>query len=205
MKSICQAIENGKCDARIEAVISDKQSAKGLQYAREKGFPTAVISLKNYSNRSQWNIALADKVAEFNPELVVLAGFMRVVNESFLEHFPGKVINLHPALLPLFPGTDGPGMAINAGVRLSGCTVHVVDVGVDTGPIIAQAAVRVNPHDDRDRLHERIQIAEHRLLPFVIDQIAKKNIELIPKLRIHIDKTDDVEILYSLNLPDDSL
>jgi phosphoribosylglycinamide formyltransferase-1 len=117
-----------------------------------------------------------------------------------LRRFPGRIINIHPAILPLFPGTDGPGLALAAGVRLSGTSVHVVDAGVDTGPIIAQAAVRILPDDDRDSLHQRIQKAEHLLLPEVIDRIARGSVRLEPTLQIERDERDDSEILFSLRL-----
>jgi phosphoribosylglycinamide formyltransferase-1 len=129
---------------------------------------------------------------------------MRVVGSALLARFPRRIINVHPALLPLFPGTHGPEQAIAAGVRISGCTVHVVDAGVDTGPIIAQAAVPVLPNDDAATLHERIQRAEHELLPRVIDAIAQRAIVLEPALRMPADArgTDRTDMLLSLPLPD---
>jgi phosphoribosylglycinamide formyltransferase-1 len=197
LRAICQAIDEGRCAARVLAVISDRASAQGLEFAQQKGITTAVVRLGDYPDRPHWDEALRDKVAHYGPELVVLAGFMRVLGAPLLERFAGRVINLHPALLPLFPGTDGAGMAIKAGVRISGCSVHVVDAGVDTGPVIAQAAVRVYPSDDGDTLHKRIQRAEHRILPWVIDQVAKGAIELTPKLKLFQKDADDSEILFS--------
>jgi phosphoribosylglycinamide formyltransferase-1 len=132
------------------------------------------------------------------PGLVVLAGFMRVLGAAFIDRFAGRIINVHPALLPLFPGTDGPAQAIAAGVRISGCTVHVADAGIDTGPIIAQAVVPVLDGDDAERLHQRIQAAEHKLLPAVIDAIARGDIALAGGVRIAARCTDESAVLTSL-------
>ena len=115
---------------------------------------------------------------EFAPGLVVLAGFMRLLGPSMLGSFPGRIMNVHPALLPAFPGKDGAAQAVAAKVSLSGCTVHIVDAGVDTGPILAQAAVPVLPSDDAESLQTRIQGAEHRLLPMVVHAIARGHYEL---------------------------
>jgi phosphoribosylglycinamide formyltransferase 1 len=142
------------------------------------------VKLKDFPDREAWDRALAETVAACEPKLVVLAGFMRLVGPAMLARFPGRIVNVHPALLPLFPGTDAPAQAVRAGVRVSGCTVHVVDSGVDTGPIIAQAVAPVLPDDDADRLHQRIQRLEHRLLPAVIDAVAHGRIELGAELRI---------------------
>ena len=201
LQAICRAIDAGRCLARVVAVISDNAEAKGLAFAADRQIPTAVVRLSEYRNRAAWDLALAETVAGFVPDLVVLAGFMKVVGQEMLRRFPGRIINIHPALLPLFPGTDGPGLALAAGVRLTGTTVHVVDAGVDTGPIIAQAAVRVAPDDDRDSLHERIQKAEHLLLPEVIDRIAKGKVVLAPTLRIRQVDEVNSELLFSLNVP----
>ena len=127
-----------------------------------------------------WNRSLADEVASLKPDLVVLAGFMRVLGAPLLDRFPGQIINVHPALLPSFPGHNGPQDALDGGVRISGCTVHIVDAGVDTGPILAQAAVPVLANDTAETLHARIQIQEHQILPRVIHQIAIGAITLDP-------------------------
>src|SRR6185369_11715763 len=147
-------------------------------FAKERGIETAVVPPKGYASRADWDEALAARVAAASPDLVVLAGFMRIVGAPILARFPHRIVNVHPALLPSFPGTDGPGQAIAKGVRIAGCTVHLVDAGVDTGPILAQAAVPVLPSDDAHTLHARIQVHEHRLLPAVIDAIARGEIVL---------------------------
>ncbi len=180
LRAICQAIDEGRCEARIVGVVSDKRSAAALEFAEARGIPTRVVPLKKGDDRDQWNAELAHQVVALGPELLVLAGFMRILSSPFLERFPGRIINVHPALLPSFPGHDAPKDALEGGVRISGCTVHIVDDGVDTGPIIAQAAVPVLQDDTPETLHVRIQIQEHRLLPEVINRIALGEIELNP-------------------------
>lgn len=180
LKAICRAIDDGRCKARIVGVVSDRRNAPALEFAEARGIPTRVVPLRKGDDRGQWDVQLADEVTSLRPELVVLAGFMRILGSPLLERFPGRIINVHPALLPSFAGHNGPKDALDGGVRISGCTVHIVDDGVDTGPIIAQAAVPVLIDDTPDTLHERIQTQEHRLLPEVINQIALGEIELNP-------------------------
>lgn len=172
LRAICSAIEVGTCAARVVGVVSDRKKAAALEFADARGIPTRVVSLRKGDDRDAWNESLAAEVAELKPDLIVLAGFMRVLGSPLLERFPGRIINVHPALLPSFPGHSGPQDALDGGVRISGCTVHIVDAGVDTGPILAQAAVPVLRDDTADTLHARIQAHEHRLLPSVIHQIA---------------------------------
>jgi phosphoribosylglycinamide formyltransferase-1 len=198
LRAICDAIDAGTCDASIVAVISDRKNAAALDFADDRGIPTRVVSLRKGDDREAWNETLTAAVAEFEPQLVVLAGFMRVLGPPLLERFPGRIINVHPALLPSFPGHNGPQDALDGGVRISGCTVHVVDSGVDTGPIIAQAAVPVLTDDDAENLHARIQAQEHRLLPRVIHQIATGAITLDP-LRVNTPAGDASR---SLTAPD---
>lgn len=173
LKAIAAAIDAGRCDAEIAAVVSDRASAEALVFATGRGIPTTVVRPKDFADRDAWDQALAAAVAVHAPELVVLAGFMRIVGAAMLRSFPFRIVNVHPALLPAFPGTDGPAQAVAKGVRISGCTVHLVDAGVDTGPILAQGAVPVLPADDAASLHQRIQVVEHRLLPAVIHAIAR--------------------------------
>jgi phosphoribosylglycinamide formyltransferase-1 len=195
--AILSAIESGRCDARVCVVVSDRDSAKGLELARSRGIPTSVVRIKDHADREHWDQALTHAIAAPEPALVVLAGFMKLVGKAFMERFPSRVINVHPSLLPLFPGTDGPAQAVRAGVRLSGCTVHLVDSGIDSGPIIAQAAVPVLPDDDAARLHARIQRAEHLLLPAVIDAIARTRIELGDAVRVARAAFDESAMLTS--------
>jgi len=180
LRAICSAIDAGSCDANVVGVVSDRREAAALEFAEGRGIPTRTVSLRKGDDRDAWNESLADEVATLNPDLVVLAGFMRVLGAPLLERFPGRIINVHPALLPSFAGHSGPQDALDGGVRISGCTVHIVDAGVDTGPILAQAAVPVLADDTADTLHARIQVQEHQLLPRVIHQIALGAITLDP-------------------------
>jgi phosphoribosylglycinamide formyltransferase 1 len=199
LAAIAGAIDATSCNARIQLVVSDSASAAGLDFARQRGLSSAVVQLQDQPNRAAWDRALAETVAAAAPDLVVLAGFMRILGGAFLTRFPRRVINVHPALLPLFPGMDGPAQAIAAGVRVSGCSVHLVDSGVDTGPILAQAVVPVLPHDDATSLHARIQLQEHTLLPAVIDAIARGTIVLEPRLQIR--ETPDARAMLASLLP----
>jgi len=178
LRAIATAIDDRTCAASIALVVSDKESAPALAFAAERGIATDVVKPKDYADRAAWDAALADRVASVAPDLVVCAGFMRIVGASMLARFPHRILNVHPALLPSFPGTDGPAQAIAKGVRVAGCTVHLVDAGVDTGPILAQAVVPVLPSDDAHSLHARIQVHEHRLLPAIIDAVARGAIVL---------------------------
>jgi phosphoribosylglycinamide formyltransferase-1 len=132
-----------------------------------------VVRARDFADRVAWDAALADALGATAPELVVLAGFMRIVGPAVLSRYERRLINVHPSLLPAFPGIDAPAQAVAKGVAISGCTVHLVDGGVDTGPILAQAAVPVMPGDDAASLHARIQTAEHQLLPAVVAAIAR--------------------------------
>jgi phosphoribosylglycinamide formyltransferase-1 len=183
LRALVAAIDAGQCDVRIAAVISDREAAPALDFAAQRGIATRTVAAKQYADRAAWDRDLADTIASFAPGLVVLAGFMRIVGSAVLERCPGRIINVHPALLPAFPGLDASAQALAKGVTLSGCTVHIVDSGVDTGPILAQAAVPVLPGDDAVALHARIQAAEHQLLPRVVHAVATGLLELGPRPR----------------------
>jgi len=158
--------------ARVVAVVSDTAKAGGLVIARAARIPTAVVAPVDFPDRASWDAALADAVAVFSPDLVVSAGFMRILGAPFLERFGGRTINTHPALLPSFPGHHAVRDALERGVKVTGCTVHLVDAGVDTGPILAQAAVPVELGDTEATLHERIKTVERLLLVTVVHRLA---------------------------------
>ena len=158
--------------ARLVAVLSNKPGVHALERARAAGVPAEVVDHRAFASRDAFDRALVAALAAHAVDAVVLAGFMRILTPAFLGAFLGRVVNTHPALCPAFPGTDAPAQALAHGVKVTGVTVHFVDAGVDTGPIIAQRAVAVRPGDDARSLHARIQVEEHRLLPAVVRALA---------------------------------
>ncbi|MGI6686510.1 MAG: phosphoribosylglycinamide formyltransferase [Bacillota bacterium] len=178
LQAIIDEIKNGRLSAEIKAVISDCPHAQALERAQSENIPALFLNPKVHSSRRDYDLALAEKVKEFQVDLVVLAGFMRVLSTGFLDQFPHKVINIHPALLPSFPGTHAQKQALEYGVKISGCTVHFVDQGVDTGPIIAQRSVPVKYDDTEETLSERILIEEHKLYPQAIQWIAEGRVKV---------------------------
>jgi len=167
LQALLDSISHGGVPAEVVAVGADRQ-AEGLVRAESAGIPTFVHPLARGGDRDEWDRELTDLVASFDPDLVISAGFMKLVGSAFLSRFSGRLINTHPALLPSFPGAHAVRDALEAGVKVTGCTVFAVDEGVDTGPIIAQEAVAVLPGDDEETLHERIKQVERRLLVDVV-------------------------------------
>lgn len=165
LQSIIEAVNNGSIDGEIALVISNEDEAYGLTRAMSYGIPTEVVKHGDYGQRQEFDQELLRVLKENRVDLVVLAGFMRVLGADFLAAFPDRVINIHPAILPSFPGTHGQGQAFDYGVKLAGCTVHFVDEKVDHGPIIIQAAVPVLSNDSEDRLAARILRCEHKIFP----------------------------------------
>ncbi|MGY4926854.1 phosphoribosylglycinamide formyltransferase [Streptomyces sp. 900105755] len=159
--------------AEVVAVGADRAGIEGLARAERAGIPTFVTRVKDFATREEWDRALTAAVAAHEPDLVVSAGFMKIVGKEFLARFGGRTVNTHPALLPSFPGAHGVRDALAYGARVTGCTVHFVDDGVDTGPIIAQGVVEVRDEDDESALHERIKDVERRLLVEVVGRIAR--------------------------------
>jgi phosphoribosylglycinamide formyltransferase-1 len=160
-----QALVRAGLPCVIAAVISNDPAAAGLAFARGQGLPTHVVDHRSFADRESFDRALAETVDRHTPDLVVLAGFMRILTPWFVQHFAGRLINIHPSLLPAFAGTHTHRRALEEGVKLHGCTVHFVTPEVDHGPIIVQAAVPVLPEDDEDTLAARVLAQEHRILP----------------------------------------
>ena len=156
------------------AVGSDREGTLAAQRAEALGIPTFVVSVKDFADRSEWDAALTKQVEAFDPTIVVLAGFMKLMGEHYLERLGARTVNSHPALSPSFPGMHGARDALDYGVKVTGCTLFVIDKGVDTGPIVAQASVPVLPADDEASLHERIKVAERALLVDTIGQMARE-------------------------------
>ncbi len=149
----------------VVAVISNRADAAGLEYAAGRGIATAVVAHRDYTTREAFDAALAQAIDEFSPDLVALAGFMRILTEEFVLRYQGRLLNIHPSLLPAFPGLDTHARALAAGVKLHGATVHFVTAALDHGPIVIQAAVPVLPHDDEASLAARVLAEEHRIYP----------------------------------------
>lgn len=171
LRAILEAIEKGAlAGVKVAAVIADVD-APGLSFARDRGIPAHIVPLADYSTREDWNRALVDCTAQYAPDLVVLAGFMRLLGAPMLEAFQGCIINTHPALLPAFPGAHGVRDALNYGVKVTGATVIEVDEGVDTGAIIDQRALTIRPGESEEELHERIKVIEREML---VDVIARR-------------------------------
>ena len=168
LQAIIDAVERGELRAEIRLVISNRANVQGLKRARRHGVPTRVIEHRRFTSREDFDRALAAALTEHGVELVVCAGFMRLLSPVMLSAFPDRVMNIHPALLPAFPGVHAQKAALEYGVRFSGCTVFFVREGVDDGPIIAQAVVPVMPGDTEESLSERIRAQEHRLYPWAI-------------------------------------
>lgn len=164
MDSILAATTAEQC----AAVISNRPDAGGLASAARQGVATAVVDHRRFASRAEFDAALASVIDGFTPDLVVLAGFMRILGDEFVNHFAGRMLNIHPSLLPSFPGVQTHAQALAAGVRIHGCTVHFVTPALDGGPIVAQAAVPVLADDDSNSLAARVQIQEHALYPKVV-------------------------------------
>ncbi len=163
-----RALFEARLPGKIVAVISNSPAAAGLDYARQKETETRVINHRDFADRGAFDTALANEVDAFTPDLVVLAGFMRILTEAFVLRFAGRILNIHPSLLPAFPGVNTHQRAIVEGVRLHGCTVHFVTPALDHGPIVIQAAVPVLPDDDEAALAARVLQQEHRILPLAV-------------------------------------
>ncbi|MDP4506498.1 phosphoribosylglycinamide formyltransferase [Nonomuraea turcica] len=172
LQALLDASADPSYGARVVAVGADREGIEGLVRATKAGVPTFVEKLGNYPTRADWDRAIAAKIASYEPDLVVSAGFMKILGTPTLEAFP--VLNTHPALLPSFPGAHGVRDALAHGVKVTGCTVMLADEGIDTGPIVAQEAVPVLPDDDEAVLHERIKTVERRLLVEIVGRMARE-------------------------------
>lgn len=178
LQAIIDNVKSGKIDAEIEIVISDKANAYAIKRAEAAGINTAIIVRSGFNTKSEFEMAMVEKLHEAGVEIVCLAGFMRILSPTFLRAFPNKIINIHPALLPSFPGLHAQKQAFDSGVKVSGCTVHFVDEGTDTGPIIMQKAVSVEEGDTEETLADRILEQEHKIYSQAIDLYAKGRLEI---------------------------
>ncbi len=184
-----QAIVNANMPHKICCVLSNNPDAEGLDFARNKGIDTCVVNHRDYPDRDSFDQALGDRMDKYQPDLIVLAGFMRVLTSNIVERFAERIINIHPSLLPAFKGLNTHVKAIESGAKLHGCTVHFVTPNLDEGPIIAQAALRIKPDDTTQTLADRILALEHEILPksiaWILDgrcTISKNQITLDPTI-----------------------
>jgi len=174
LQALLDAADRPDYPAEVVAVGADQADVPALLRAEDAGIPTFVVVVAHFDTRAEWDAAFAEQVAEFSPDLVVSAGFMKLAGSKFLAAFGGRYINTHPALSPSFPGMHGPRDAIAYGVKVTGCTIFLVDEGVDTGPILAQAAVPVLDGDSETSLHQRIKEQEHALLVSTVAELVNR-------------------------------
>jgi phosphoribosylglycinamide formyltransferase-1 len=196
LQAIIDHCQKGDFPAEIAVVITNNPDAGALERARRAGIPACCINHRNFSGREAFDSAVVAALHGAGVELVVLAGFMRIITRVLLDAFPLKIINIHPALLPAFPGLHVQQQAIDYGARFSGCTVHFVDGGVDTGPILMQAVVPVLPDDNAETLAARILVEEHRIYPRAIQLLAEGRVEVTDRR---------VNIVPPANPPEDAL
>ena len=179
LQAIIDAIADGTLPVELKAVISNEPGAPGVARARAAGYETAVVHHRDFAGRERFDAALAGAIDRFGAELVVLAGFMRILTPGFVRRYAGRIINIHPSLLPELPGLDTHARAIEAGAGVHGATVHFVTEALDGGPIIAQARVPVLPRDDADTLAARVLEREHVILPRVLRWLAERRVDLV--------------------------
>lgn len=175
-----RAIVESGAVPEVRAVISNRPGAQGLEWASSQGIPTQVVDHKAFPTREAFDAAMAEALSAHSPDLVLLAGFMRIFTPGFIARFPRRILNIHPSLLPSFPGLHTHRQALAAGVKLHGCTVHVVTPSLDNGPIVIQAAVPVMDGDTEDTLAERVLQAEHRIYPQAVQWFMQDRVEFLP-------------------------
>lgn len=178
LQAIIDACASGKIQGQVTAVISNKDGVFGLERAAKANIPSQVLSHKNYDSRELYDQALIEEIDKYQPDVVVLAGFMRILTANFVEHYQGKLINIHPSLLPKYQGLDTHQRAIDAGDSEHGCSVHFVTEELDGGPVILQAKVPVFEDDDADTLAQRVHVQEHQIYPMVVKWMCEKRLTM---------------------------
>lgn len=189
MEAIVRTCIEEKWNAQIAAVISNRPNAGGLAFAHAQGIKTAVVNHQSFANRTAFDQALADEIDQYSPDLVVLAGFMRILTSEFVEHYSGRLLNIHPSLLPAFPGLHTHESALTAGVKVHGATVHYVTAELDHGPIVIQAALPVLPEDSADSLAARLLTLEHQIYPRAVRWHLEQRLN-IQAQRVTVTPTD---------------
>lgn len=194
-----QALIEAKLPAKVAAVISNKPDAAGLEIAKMHGIETSVVDHRVYPDREAFDAALAEKIDSYQPDLVALAGFMRILGENFVNHYHGRLMNVHPSLLPAFPGLDTHARALQEGVKIHGCTIHFVTLQPDHGPIVIQAAVQVMPDDTEQILAARVLQQEHRIYPAAVRWFMEDRLKLSSN-HVAVSNTTSGAVLYSPEL-----
>ncbi len=177
-EAIAEAINNQKLNAQIQVMIYNNPGAKVISRAEKWNVPSVLLNHREYKNREEFDSQIVKTLQKYDVEWVIMAGWMRIVTKVLIDAFPNQIINIHPSLLPSFRGINGVEQALKAGVKITGCTVHLVDVEVDNGPILMQAAVPILPDDTPETLHARIQVQEHKIIVGAIALAASKNQDL---------------------------
>lgn len=174
-QAIVDAIQEGRIQATCELLICDKPNAKVLERAKRANIPAFVFDINNYENKAAFERAILEKLREYEVDFIALAGYMRLIGPTLLEAYENKIVNIHPSLLPAFPGLDAIGQAFRAGVKVTGVTIHYVDSGMDTGPIIAQKAIELSDDETEESLAEKIHALEHQLYPETLAKLLGGN------------------------------
>lgn len=174
--AVAQAIENGQLNAQIQVLIYNNPSAKAAVKAENRGIPSVLLNHRNYKNREKFDQEIVQILQQYDVEWVIMAGWMRLFTAVLIDAFPDRIINIHPSLLPSFKGINAIEQALAAGVKITGCTVHLACLEMDSGPILMQAAVPILPEDTAETLHARVQIQEHRILPQAIALAAQRQL-----------------------------
>ncbi|AIE58807.1 phosphoribosylglycinamide formyltransferase [Bacillus methanolicus] len=170
-QAILDAINNGSLKAKIKLLVCDQKNAYAIERAKAAQIPQFVFTAKNYLNKEEYENEIVHELKKYGVEFIVLAGYMRLIGPTLLKEYEGRIVNIHPSLLPAFPGKDAIGQALAARVKVSGVTIHFVDEGMDTGPIIAQQAVTIEDGETRESLQRKIQAVEHKLYPEVLQKL----------------------------------
>lgn len=192
-----QALIEAKLPARIAAVVSNKPNAPGLEIAKMHGCETIVVDQRSYPERAAFDAALMETIDAYQPDLIALAGFMRILGDDFVNHYQGRLLNVHPSLLPAFPGLNPHRQALKEGVKIHGCTVHFVTAQMDCGPIIIQAAVQVMPDDTEETLAARVLQQEHRIYPEAVRWFMEDRL-MLSENRVNVSNAGfNGSVLYS--------
>lgn len=185
-QAIVNAVKEGKLYAEIALLVCDREDAFVLERARLEGIPVFLFKPKNYENKAAFENEILAELKEREIGWIFLAGYMRLIGDTLLRAYPNRIVNLHPSILPSFPGKNAIGQAYKAGVKLTGLTIHFVDEGMDTGPIIAQTSIDIKESDTLESLTERLHETEHSFYPFVLQQILDDKIKVVPKWQLNV-------------------